>query len=45
MWTTQRKGERIMTALDIFQIIFIFVVVLIGFAGMIWVISKDKSNR
>ncbi|EOH7054357.1 hypothetical protein ACMC0J_001684, partial [Campylobacter coli] len=27
-----------MTALDIFQIIFIFVVVLIGFVGMIWVI-------
>nr|WP_235662537.1 hypothetical protein [Campylobacter coli] len=34
-----------MTALDIFQIIFIFVVVLIGFVGMIWVISKGKSNR
>ncbi|EKP7743154.1 hypothetical protein ACF1ZH_000822 [Campylobacter coli] len=34
-----------MTMLDIFEIIFITTVVIIGFVGMIWVISKDKSNR
>lgn len=32
-----------MTMLDIFEIIFITTVVIIGFGGMAWVILKDKK--
>nr|WP_232364917.1 hypothetical protein [Campylobacter aviculae] len=34
-----------MTSLDIFEIIFVSIVVIIGFCGMAWVIFKDKENR
>ncbi|MFB1640173.1 hypothetical protein ABZN45_06320 [Campylobacter sp. MRC_CM3] len=34
-----------MTSLDIFEIIFVSIVVIVGFSGMAWVIFKDKTNK